>query len=111
MALVVKNSPANAGDIEDVGLTPGSGRSSGKGNGNHSSVLVHGEFHGQRILVGYSPWVTKSCTKVSCIAGGFFITEPRRKPKIPNKRKKNCMQAEVSGSVFGNWKLLFLFYL
>ena len=30
---VVKNSPANAGDAGDVGLTPGSGRSPGVGNG------------------------------------------------------------------------------
>ena len=32
--LVVKNPPANAGDLRDVGLIPGSGRSPGKGNGN-----------------------------------------------------------------------------
>ena len=31
---VVKNLPANAGDIRDRGLIPGSGRSSGGGNGN-----------------------------------------------------------------------------
>ena len=31
---MVKNPPANAGDIRDGGLTPGSGRSSGGGNGN-----------------------------------------------------------------------------
>ena len=30
---MVKNLPANAGDIRDVGSRPGSGRSSGKGNG------------------------------------------------------------------------------
>ena len=34
MVLVVKNPPANAGDIRDVGSIPGSGRSSGEGNGN-----------------------------------------------------------------------------
>ena len=34
MALVVKNLLANAGDIRDVGLIPGLGRSSGGGNGN-----------------------------------------------------------------------------
>ena len=34
VALVVKNLPANAGDIRDVGLIPGSGRSPGKGPGN-----------------------------------------------------------------------------
>ena len=33
MTLVVKNLPANAGDIRDVGSTPGLGRSSGEGNG------------------------------------------------------------------------------
>ena len=33
VALVTKNSPANAGDARDTGLIPGSGRSPGKGNG------------------------------------------------------------------------------
>ena len=33
VALVVKNLPANAGDIRDVGSIPGSGRSPGEGNG------------------------------------------------------------------------------
>jgi len=33
VALVVKNLLANAGDIRDVGLIPGSGRSPGGGNG------------------------------------------------------------------------------
>ena len=38
---LVKNLPANAGDIRDVGLIPGSGRSPGGGNGNplHYSCL------------------------------------------------------------------------
>ena len=34
LALVVKNPPANAGDIKDAGSFPGSGRSHGKGHGN-----------------------------------------------------------------------------
>ena len=34
VALVVKNLPSNARDLRDVGLIPGSGRSSGEGNGN-----------------------------------------------------------------------------
>ena len=34
MALVVKNPPANTGDIRDVGSIPGSERSPGGGNGN-----------------------------------------------------------------------------
>ena len=47
---VVKNLPANVGD---VGLTPGSGRSPGEGNGN--PLHLPGESHGQRSVVGYSP--------------------------------------------------------
>ena len=31
---MVKNSPANAGDVRDAGLIPGLGRSPGEGNGN-----------------------------------------------------------------------------
>ena len=34
MALVVKNPPANSGDIRDTGLIPGSGRSPGREHGN-----------------------------------------------------------------------------
>ena len=34
MALVIKNSLANEGDVRDEGLIPGSGRSSGGGHGN-----------------------------------------------------------------------------
>ena len=34
VALVVKNPPANAGDVRDAGLIPGLGRSPGGGYGN-----------------------------------------------------------------------------
>ena len=34
VVLVVKNPPANARDIRDLGLISGSGRSLGEGNGN-----------------------------------------------------------------------------
>ena len=34
MALVVKNKPANAGDLKDVGSIPGSGRFPGGGLSN-----------------------------------------------------------------------------
>ena len=57
MLPVVKNPPANAGDITDTGLIPGSGRYPG---GGHSSpptpVFLPRESYGQRSLVGYSPW-------------------------------------------------------
>ena len=38
MALVVKNHPAKAGDVRDVGLIPESGRSLG---GGHSNLLLY----------------------------------------------------------------------
>ena len=34
VALMVKNPPANAGDLRDAGSIPGSGRSPGEGHGN-----------------------------------------------------------------------------
>ena len=34
LALMIKKPPANAGDVRDVGLIPGSRRSSGGGHGN-----------------------------------------------------------------------------
>ena len=52
---MVKNLPANTGDARDMGSIPGSGRSPGVGNGNPLQYSCRGEFHGQRILVGYSP--------------------------------------------------------
>ena len=51
---MVKNLLANAGD---TGSAPGSGRSSGEGNGNTTPGFLPGESHGQRSLVGYSPWL------------------------------------------------------
>ena len=40
VALVVKNPPANAGNIRDVGSIPGSGRSLEKGMATYSSILA-----------------------------------------------------------------------
>ena len=49
---VLKNPPANAGD---VGLIPGLGRSPGGGNGNPLQYCLENP-HGQRSLASYSPW-------------------------------------------------------
>ena len=40
VVLVVKNLPARAGDIKDVGSIPGLGRSPGGRHGSHSSILA-----------------------------------------------------------------------
>ena len=56
VALVVKNLPAAAGDARDVGSIPGSGRCPGGGHGNPLEYSCLENPHGQRSLVGYSPW-------------------------------------------------------
>ena len=56
VVLVVKNLPANAGDIRDLGLIPGLGRSPGAGNGNPLQYSCLENPYEQRSLVGYSPW-------------------------------------------------------
>ena len=43
-ALVVKNPPASAGDMRDLGSIP---------------VFLPGKFHGQRSLADFSPWGCK----------------------------------------------------
>ena len=58
MVLVVKNLPANAGDVRDVGSIPGLGRSLEEKR-TTTPVFLPGEFHGQRSLVGCSPWGCK----------------------------------------------------
>jgi len=40
VALVVKNLPANAGDIKEEGSIPGLGRSPGGGMATHSYILA-----------------------------------------------------------------------
>ena len=54
VALVVKNPPANAGDLRDVVSIPGSVRSSG---GGHGKLLQYSclENPMDRSLAGYSP--------------------------------------------------------
>ena len=52
-----KNLPVSAGD---AGSVPGSGRSTGEGNGK--PLLLHGNPMDRRSLGGYSPWDCKSQT-------------------------------------------------
>ena len=58
---MVKNLPANAGDIREAGSSPGLGRSTGVGHDNPFPVFLPGESwwslvdRGQRSPVGDSP--------------------------------------------------------
>ena len=55
MVLLVENTPANAGDIRDVGSIPGSEGSPGGGHGNPLQYSCLENPHGQRSLEGCSP--------------------------------------------------------
>ena len=52
---VVKNPPANAGDIRDAVSIPGWGRSLERGYGNPLRYSYLENPHGQRSLEGYGP--------------------------------------------------------
>ena len=56
---VVKKPPANAGNGGDKGSIPGSGRSPWRKKWQPTPIFLPGKSHGQRSLVGYSPWGCK----------------------------------------------------
>ena len=83
---VVKNPPANAGDLD---LIPGLGRSSGGGHGNPLQYSCLKNPHGRKNLGVYSPWGCKEqlsnwATKHSTAFGWYSVI-----PKINNKQTKN----------------------
>ena len=55
VVLVVKNPPANAGDIRDMSSIPGSGRSPGEGNGKPTPGFLPKKSHEQMSPADYRP--------------------------------------------------------
>ena len=68
----------SACNARDLGLTPGSGRSPGKGNGRLTPVLLPGKSHGQRSLVGYRPWDYKESHTTEQLHFTLYLV-PRKK--------------------------------
>ena len=56
---MLKHEPANATDAGDAGLISGSGKIPWRRKWQPTPVFLPGESHGQRNLVGYSPWGQK----------------------------------------------------
>ena len=52
---MVKNLPANTGDLRDMGSIPQSGRIPCRRAWQPTPVFLSGESHGQRSLVSYNP--------------------------------------------------------
>ena len=68
--LEVKTSFWNAGDLS---LIPGLGRSPGEGKWQPTPILLLGESHGGRSLVGYSPWGRKELDTTERLHFQFLI--------------------------------------
>ena len=62
---MVKNPPANAGDVREAGSIPGLGRSSGEGNGNPLQYSCLGNPMDREALWAIVHGVTKSHTQPS----------------------------------------------
>ena len=71
VVLVVKNPSANVGDIRDVGSIPGWRRSPGGGCGDPLQYSCLENTHGQRSLVGYSPWDHKESDTIEATQPAF----------------------------------------
>ena len=70
VVVVVKNPPAKAGDIRDAVRSLGQENPLEEEMATTTSVFLPGESHGQRSLVGYSPWGHK---KTSTHLGGKVL--------------------------------------
>ena len=58
VALVVKNLPANAGDVKEVGSIPGLGRTPGGGHGNPLSILAWSPCSGKESYMIEHKYIT-----------------------------------------------------
>ena len=87
--LVVKSPPANVADASSQGLIPGLERSRGEGNGNPLQYSCLEKSHGQRSLMGYSPW---GCRELD-------MTEHWSAATSPLRCGKSCLQPARRSSV------------
>ena len=75
---MVKNSLASAGDAGgDMGSIPVLGISHGRGNANPFQYSCLKKFHGQRSLVGYSPWDYKeldTTEQLTLSLSGYYLS-------------------------------------
>ena len=87
VAQVVKNPSANAGDIRDAGSIPGSGRFPWRRAWQATPGFLPGKSHGQRSLVGYSPWGGNEhdWSDLSYVSWRFHVKNPMQPIKRTNR--------------------------
>ena len=83
-----KESACNTGDLASM---PRSGRSPGKGNGLPTPLFLPEEFHGQRSLVGNSPWGHKELDMTERLT---FSCIKRKREKERERERQRQRQTE-----------------
>ena len=68
----------SACSVGNLGLIPQSGRSSGERNGKPIPVFLPGKSHGQKSLVGCSPWDRKESGPTGQLALTYLLTYLKR---------------------------------
>ena len=96
MLLLFKVSAWNAGDL---GSIPGSGRSPGEGKRHPTPVLLPGESHGGRSLVGYSPWGHKESDTTERLHFHFLLFKNDDKYLLKNPFRKKCINIKKNVEV------------
>ena len=93
---MVKNLPANAGDIKDTGSIPRSGRSLGGGHGKPFQYSCLENPQRQRSLAGYSPEGRKES-----VAAKATEHNTQRSLTIVNKKTQYCVCVKHCNEVCG----------
>ena len=122
VAIVVNNLPANAEDIRDVGLVPGSGRSLGGGHGNSLQYSCLENLMDREAWQGVTYRITKSwaCLKwlsmqacsltlTLAILFGMSLKAKETQTKISkcknkNKLKQKCIKLKITRELSTKWK-------
>ena len=72
---MVKNPPANAGKVRNMGSDPWVRKIPQRKKWQPTPVFLPGESHGQRSLVGYSPWGHKVSDRTEATARALLEGE------------------------------------
>ena len=102
---MVKNVPANAGDIKDRGSMPGVSKFPWRRAWQPIPAFLPRGFHGQRSLAGYSPWGFKESDVTKQLSLSLFIELHPSIPADPNHtrgqvKSDSTSVKELTGELF-----------
>ena len=99
MSLVVKNLPANVGDVKDEGSIPGLGRFPGGGNGNpfqyscQENPMDRGAWWAT--VHGVTEWDMSEHACRQEVYEGFYDSVPSQHQKLTNFQVSSCSLSRV----------------